>query len=319
MLQIQNILLARDFSKVSDQALHYALDIARRTGSTLHVFYAQVLHEDPFSAGERPEPAADLETIRDRLSMGGNGEPLSDGEGKGIEIVEAVERDVAAAPAILNYADVHDIDVIVLGTHGRRGIRRLLLGSVAEEVVRRADQPVLTVRGRAEEQPMSDLQIGRILVPVDFSDFSRKALRHARELSALYEASIDVLHVVEEKLHPAFYVGGVQSIYDVEPDIEAKATDKLEEFVTNTPGPKTPVNRHVLFGRPAHGIADFVEDEGTDLIAMSTHGQTGLERFLLGSVAEKVVRHVECPVLTLKAFGHSLLPAHELRTEEAQE
>jgi len=313
MLQIDNILLARDFSQVSDQALRYALDFARRTGSTLHVFYAQVLHEDPFSAGERPEPAADLEAIRDRLSVGDNGKPLSDGQGKGIEIVEAVERDVAAAPAILNYADVHDIDVIVLGTHGRRGIRRLLLGSVAEEVVRRADQPVLTVRGIVDEQPMPDLQIGRILVPVDFSDFSREALRYARELSALYEAAIDVLHVVEEKLHPAFYVGGVQSIYDVEPEIEAKAANKLEEFVSNTAGPKTTVHRHVSFGRPAHAIAEFAENEETDLVTMSTHGQTGLERFLLGSVTEKVVRHVECPVLTVKAFGHSLLPAHELR------
>jgi nucleotide-binding universal stress UspA family protein len=83
--------------------------------------------------------------------------------------------------------------------------------------------------------------------------------------------------------------------------------------VSNTAGPKTTVHRHVSFGRPAHAIAEFAENEETDLVTMSTHGQTGLERFLLGSVTEKVVRHVECPVLTVKAFGHSLLPAHELR------
>lgn len=317
MLQIQNILLARDFSQVSDQALRYALDLARRTDSTLHVFYAQVLHEDPFSSSETPEPATDLKAIRDRLTIGDDGKPLSEGED--VEIVEAVERDVAAGPAILNYADVHDIDLIVLGTHGRRGIRRVLLGSVAEEVVRRAEQPVFTVRGVLDERPVPDLQIDRILVPVDFSDFSREALRYAREWTTLYDASIDVLHVVEEKLHPAFYVGGVQSIYDVEPDIENKATKKLEQFVQNTPGPDATIRTHITFGNPAHGIADFVEEEGTDLVAMSTHGQTGLQRFLLGSVAEKVVRHVECPVLTVKAFGHSLLPDEEKRAEVEQD
>lgn len=309
MLQINNILLARDFSQVSDQALRYALDLARRTDSTLHVFYAQVLHEDPFAAEDPPSPAADLEVIRERLTTSNAGEPLD--ERHGVDIVEAVERDVAAGPAILNYADVHDIDVVVLGTHGRRGIRRLLLGSVAEEVVRRADQPVLTVRGIVEEDPLPDLLVDRMLVPVDFSDYSREALRYARELATLYDASIDVLHVVEEKLHPAFYVGGVQSIYDVEPNIEEKASDELTSFVEKTPGPSVPVREHVAFGRPAHGIADFVEEKGTDLVTTSTHGQTGLERFLLGSVTEKVVRHVACPVLTVKAFGHSLLPSDE--------
>ena len=309
MLQIDNILFARDFSQVSDQALRYALDLARRTDSTLHIFYAQVLHEDPFASEDTPRPAADLTVIRERLGTGDDGEPI--GKSQNIEIVEAVERDVAAGPAILNYADVHDIDVVVLGTHGRRGIRRLLLGSVAEEVVRRADQPVLTVRGIVGERPAPDRRIDHILVPLDFSDFSREALRYARELAALYDASIDVLHVVEEKLHPAFYVGGVRSIYDVEPDIEAKAEAELTSFVEDTPGPTVPVHEHVAFGRPAHGIAEFVEEEDVDLVTMSTHGQTGLERFLLGSVTEKVVRHVKCPVLTVKAFGHSLLPAEE--------
>ncbi len=306
MLQLRHILLARDFSSVSDQALRYAVDVARRTGAALHVLYAEVLHEDPLTP-VRPDASSSREDqIRQRLRQGPGGELLTDAY-PDLEVRERVERDVAAAPAILRYAADQDVDLIVLGTHGRRGVRRLLLGSVAEEVVRRADRPVLTVRqaGATED---GTLAIERILVPVDFSENAKEALRYAREVADLYGARIDLLHVIEENLHPAFYVGGVQSIYDVEPNIEEKALERLRAFyaeVAPDGGPEAQV--HVAPGRAARTIAQFAEEEGTDLIVMSTHGLTGLEHFLLGSVAEKVVRHVSVPVFTVKAFGKSLL------------
>jgi len=168
---------------------------------------------------------------------------------------------------------------------------------------------VLTVRGEDGASSAPDT-IDRILVPVDFSDYSRDALRHAEEWAALYGASLDVLHVVAEDLHPAFYVGGVQSVYDVEPEIEQKVLDKLDSFVAEANGRAAEVQTHVRVGNGApSNIAEFVEDQAIDLVSMSTHGRTGLDRFLLGSVAEKVVRHVQCPVLTVKAFGESIVSA----------
>lgn len=302
MLQINDILLARDFSPVSNQALRHAYDLAQRTGARLHVLYAEVLHETPFGSEDRPSPASDLDRIREELRSDGDGQPL----GSDVEVVEAVVRDVAAGPAILNYASDHDVDLIALGTHGRRGVRRVLLGSVAEEVVRNADRPVLTVRGAADA-PATTPEINRIVVPVDFSKYARQALQAAREFASLYDARIDALHVIEESLHPAFYVGGVGSVYDVEPDLDLKAAAKLRTFVKNTPGPDVEIESHVLKGRATRTIPEFADEQGADLVAMSTHGQTGLERFLLGSVAEKVVRHTLCPVLTVKAFGRSVV------------
>lgn len=307
MLNLQNILLARDFSPISNQALRHALDLASRTGATLHLLYAEVLHENPFPSSKAPSPSADLDEVREQLRQKGNGAPLAT-DPTDVEVREAVVRDVAAAPAILNYADDNDIDLIALGTHGRRGVKRLLLGSVAEEVVRHSDRAVLTVRGHETEKDRGGPSIDQILVPVDFSQFSRQALRTARELAAVYDARIDALHVVEEKLHPAFYVGGVKSIRDVAPDIESKAQDRLDEFVEATLGPDVETATHVVLGKPAPAISSFVETHGIDLVSIATHGQSGLERFLLGSVTEKVVRHVGCPVLTLKAFGRSLVP-----------
>lgn len=306
MLSINDVLVARDYSSVSDRTLRYALDLAARTDAQLHVLHAEVLHEAPHRDEDRPSPAENLDSFRRELKEKGD---VSAEALDAVSVKEVVRRDVSPGPAILNYAAEAGIDLLALGTHGRRGPSRILLGSVAEEVVRQAKQPVLTVRGEDGASSAPDT-IDRILVPVDFSDYSRDALRHAEEWAALYGASLDVLHVVAEDLHPAFYVGGVQSVYDVEPNIEQKVLDKLGAFVGETNGRATEVRTHVRVGNGApSSIAEFVEDQAIDLVSMSTHGRTGLDRFLLGSVAEKVVRHVQCPVLTVKAFGKSIVSA----------
>lgn len=319
---IDNLLVARDFSSVSDRAVRYALDLAARTGATLHVLYAEVLHEAPAPDGtedrspEERSPAGDLSTFREELEERGaaSAEALS-----AVSVEEVRRRDVSPGPAILSYASEADIDLIALGTHGRRGPSRILLGSVAEEVVRRADRPVLTVRGDDEEQPMrSPGTIDRILVPLDFSDYSQQALRAAKQWADRYDATIDALHVVAETLHPAFYVGGVTSIYDMDPDIEENVRERLEEVVSDTEGAAVEVRPHVKVGNAAPDIVEFVDDKEVDLVAMSTHGRTGLDRFLLGSVAEKIVRHVRCPVLTMKSFGRSLLAPEASAGESAE-
>jgi nucleotide-binding universal stress UspA family protein len=308
MLQIRNILLARDFSPFSDHALCYAVDLARRTGSTLHLFYADVLHTDPFvpEVPNRSRPSDDH--IRERLLQDVDDTLLPDKYPK-IEMRAGVERDVAAAPVILDYADDQDIDLIVLGTRGRRGAARMLLGSVAEEVVRRAKQPVLTVHKPDEEvrAVTPPPPIERILVPVDFWQHSREALRHAHAIAQLYEARLDLLHVTEEHLQPTFYGEGVDATYDLIP--ERKAEERLRTFYRESA--RTELGDwavHVRSGRAADQIIQFAEKQGSDLVVMSASRRTGVHRFLLGSVAEKIVRYTPAPVFTVKAFGKSLVP-----------
>lgn len=324
MFTVDSILLARDFSPTSDQAFRYSLDLARRTGATLHVVHAEVLHEAPGTGDEMSTPAADIERIEEQLSRHGNGDAVTGADAE-VEIVEAVVRDVAAGPAILNYAEENDIDLIALGTHGRRGIRRFLLGSVAEEVVRRANRPVLTVRGGDQHEdvaipPISTLS--RILVPIDFSDPSREALLHAQAIADMFGAKVDVLHVVQQTMHPAFYVGGVTDIRDIDPNIEDKVKARVVEFINDTlripevaDGPASSasplesgqVQPHMIIGSVDMEVPGFIEEHDTDLVVMSTKGQTGLDRVLLGSVAEKIVRQARCPVLTVKSGERTLL------------
>ncbi len=308
MLTVNRILLARDFSDVSDQALRYAVDLARRFDAPLHLLYAEVLHKDPFGADTAGAGDTLSAQIRERLAQDVDQTPLVKRYPE-LDTVIDVRRDVAAAPAIMEYAEDEGVDLIVMGTHGRRGVRRLLLGSVAQEVVRRADRPVLTVRKDGHNGLPA---MERLLVPIDFSTYSRDALRHAIELARLYDARLDLLHVVEETLHPAFYVGGVQSIYDVQPDIDATSKQRMREMLDDLTGADSVhAELHVETGRAARKIVRFAERSRSNLLVMSTHGLTGLEHFMMGSVAEKVVRHVAAPVLTVKAFGHSLLPASE--------
>ena len=303
MLTLDDILLARDFSSVSERALRHALELAARTGARLHVLHAEVLHD--LEEQDRPAPTDGIDALRTELKETGAApaEAID-----AVEIEAVTRRDVSPAPALLRYADEEDIDLIVLGTHGRRGPSRILLGSVAEEVVRRAEQPVLTVRGEDDGGRATPVGLlDRILVPVDFSDYAREALRTAAEWARLYDARIDVLHAFEEDLHPAFYMGGVRSVYDVEPDLDEKIEAKLREFASETVGSDEGITPHVRTGSAPSEIAEFVDEHGVDLVTLSTHGRTGLQRFLLGSVAEKVVRHVRCPVLTVKAFGRSIV------------
>lgn len=305
MLTLDRILVARDFSFVSDRALRHGLALAARTHASLHVLHANVLHEVDKRTNDQVSPAEGIDALRQELKAEGS---VSNAELDNVSIVEAVRRDVAAAPAILNYAEEENIDLIALGTAGRRGPSRIVLGSVAEEVVRRAPQPVLTVRGSSSDTGLPPPRpVDHILVPVDFSDYAREALLYAREWATLYDAEIEVLHVVEEDLHPAFYVGGVSSIYDVEPDLEEKVQEALQDFVTDTIGSVAGVNTHMRTGSASSTIVEFAAENDVDLVSLSTHGRTGLKRFLLGSVAEKVVRHVDCPVLTVKTFGRTLV------------
>jgi len=326
MLQLENILLARDFSPSSDRALCYAVDLARQTGSALHLFHAQVLQDAPFgSAPDRSEQPEDR--IRERLLQDVEGTPLLE-KYPTIEVRDHVGRDVAAAPAILNYAAAHDIDLIVLGTRGRRGVQRMLLGSVAEEVVRRANRAVMTVhRGEEDRRTVTPPPlIERILVPIDFSDHAREALRHAHAVAALYNAGLDLLHVTEAHLHPAFYGEGLDAAYDLAKERKAKEElHALYEEVIRTARseesrsePAT-MEAHVAAGRPAAEIIRFAEERGSDLVVMSTHGLSGLKRFMMGSVAEKVVRYAPVPVFTVKAFGKPLVEPSVAETRETSD
>ena len=299
MLTIKKILLPTDFSAGAMGAGVYARALAHAAGAELQVIYADVLHADSLAGvsdfPKTPEAArVDLERLTAEAAAA---------DGLDVAVQHVVTRNISAAPAILEYAGDHDVDVIVMGTHGRRGVRRLLLGSVAEEVVRVSQCPVLTVR-QPSEVPPKHVEIGSILVPIDFSIHSRNALHYATELARLFRSRLDLLHVVEETLHPAFYGITVQSIYDVHPDIEERALAQMRGLVD---GSDVSATFEARPGSAANGIVEYAAERGSGLVVMGTHGLTGLDHFIMGSTTERVLRKAPCPVFSVKSFGKSLI------------
>ncbi|MEM9664365.1 MAG: universal stress protein [Bacteroidota bacterium] len=302
MFNVHQILLPHDLSEASDAALPYARALAERTDATVHLLHADLLHAT--TPATEAHMHARLAALQDRLDTD--------------QVVVASVRGVSAGPVLLEYEASHDIDLIVMGTHGRRGMRRHLLGSVAREVVQCAQAPVLTVRPPAWDAHLSPSGgIRHVLVPVDFSEQASAAVGQAKAIAAAFEAKLSLLHVVEETLHPTFYSAGAFTIYDLQPDIEQRVGRFLRALYDRVPGPDVPYHTYVRPGRADQVITEFARKRSCDLILMPTHGLRGIEHMVMGSVAERVVRTAPCPVLTFKGHSKHLVSTRSLAQSEA--
>jgi nucleotide-binding universal stress UspA family protein len=153
----------------------------------------------------------------------------------------------------------------------------------------------------------------RILVPVDFSPFSREALKAALDLARHYEARIDVLHVLAESSFPSLYGAGALLLYGEKPDLEHDARVAMKALIDEVRPSNFRMNAHIVKGDAADGIIEYANEQRPDLIVIPTQGLTGLEHALLGSVAERVVREAPCPVYIVKPLAYATPesePAH---------
>lgn len=307
MLQLDRVLYPTDFSESSRQALPYAAALANRHGAELHVLHVLVLHASDPASLDQYFPLAE-EVIEDWASRAEEALESETAERvePDIDIHQELRRGISASPAILEYADEHDVDLVVMGTHGRRGVRHLMLGSVAEEVMRLAPCPVLAVRQQEDEVRHESFR--SILVPVDFSEDADFALDHAVELAATYEAHVHLLYAVEQVTYPDFYYPVSSTREKMVRQIRETASERLSERMGVLEDRGLDVEFTVVVGRPAEEIVRVANERASDLVVMGSHGRTGFRRMILGSVAEGVVRRAMCPVLVVKSGEKSLVP-----------
>ena len=317
MVYVQNILLATDFSKGAECALQRALVWARRFDATLHILHVVAAPERLPKAVEQVLSPYKEEAFSDLESRAASKlESLLESHGTEEVKFETHLRRGAAAPGILEFAQEQDIDLIVAGTHGRRGIHRLVTGSTSAEITRHSEGPVLLAR--ACKHSVSGEGGGRILVPVDFSDHSRQAVAQGGALATACEVTLQLAHVVEQPFSPSVDYGLAPEVVgtDVTPlDAEALregARRALRQFLEEA-RLDVPTETVVMEGHAPTAIARFADENEVGLIVIASHGRTGLERFLMGSTAERVMRRTACPVLVIKSFGKSLL-SDEART-----
>jgi nucleotide-binding universal stress UspA family protein len=281
------ILFPTDGGEGASAVFDHVLDLAANHDATVHVLnVADTTHDTVTRVSE---------TLVDTLEREGE-------ETVAAAADRAAERDVstvtsvvrgAVAERITDYAAAHDVDLLAMPTHGRTGLERVLLGSVTERVVRTASAPVLTLR--------PDDGVGRypyedVLVPTDGSDPATAALDHAFAAATATGATLHVLSVVDVASLGADVHSQVQ-IDSLEADaqrIVESATDAATEAGVES------VSGGVEVGTSVHrAILSYVDDHDVDLVAMGTHGRSGLDRLLLGSVTEKIVRSSPAPVLAV--------------------
>lgn len=203
-----------------------------------------------------------------------------------------------AAHEILHIADITDADLIAMTTRGRSGIAHWALGSVAERVIHSSPLPVLLVRQETDLVT----KIRRILVPLDGSELAEQALPAAMTIAQDSGAELLLWQMVQTP-----DAGNRRLLFTSEQEADATfdkwlahAEDYLAQTALRPQADGIVADYQARFGDPAAGICDAVEDEEVDLLVLSTHGRTGLNRWYYGSVANKVIRGVHCPVLLVR-------------------
>lgn len=153
---------------------------------------------------------------------------------------------------------------------------------------------------RVSPRRHSPIEVRSILVPIDFSEHSRKALQYAIPFAEQFKASIDLLYVVEPTVYPADFSFGQVAFPSVEDELRQRGSQELELLIEKEIGKRVRARAVVRTGKAFNEIDQYAKDESTDLIIIATHGHSGMEHVLFGSTAEKVVRYAPCPVLVVR-------------------
>ena len=281
MIALRRILVPHDFGDTSNRAMKHATALARMFGAVLDVLHVSqrtgtIPTEFPFELSPDIEAA-----VRERLH-----EITS--HDKARPNLDVHVRVGTPHEEIIAFAKAQQTDLIVMGTHGRGVLAHAVMGSVAERVVRSAPCPVLTVRN-----PPREFDVPNILVATDFGAASDTALTYGRTLAQTLGGRLDLLHVTGNPF--------LQAMVADPHSLEAAAQRQLRERLTETDCLTLRANAVLdVSDDPAAAIVDYAKRARTDFIVIGTHGRQSMERLLIGSVAEHVVRNASCPVLTVR-------------------
>jgi len=296
MIEIPRILCPVDFSDVSRYALDHAIAIARWYNShisALHVLSEELiipprllLTEFRTLNGIERRDAAETHLRGWLLPATRDGVPIA-------PIVEHGD----AARVILQHAVRGEFDLVVMGTHGRGGFERLVLGSVAEKVLRKAECPVITVPPRTATGANAPYE--RLLCPVDFSPSSNEALDFAVSIAEESNADLTILNVVDFPSDDELLFARGEAI-EFRRLIEAVARRQLDALVADEDRMRCKPRTRMERGKPYQQILSVAAHERTDLIVMGVRGRNPVDVAIFGSTTNHVVRGASCPVLTVR-------------------
>jgi len=284
----ETILVPIDGSDPAEVAAEEAIEIARRFDASLSLLAVLETPESAHSSVGTEPDRDDLDEQVERAIERIEAHAVEAGVPHETLIERGIPHDVISATV-----SDRDAEMVAMGTHGRTGVERILLGSVTERVLRTSSVPVLTAHERDDVGVFDD-----ILVPTDGSTTADRAADHALALAERDGATVHALSVVDVQAMAsgldmgAGLPGVVETLTDQREDAVAAVRDRAEDRGIDC-------ETAVLEGGPVKAIGDYVDDNGIDIVTMGTHGHSGIERLLLGSVAERTIRTSDVPVLAV--------------------
>lgn len=291
-IKIRDILYLTDFSEPSEAALPFAVSIARKHDATVHALHVVIpdayVYAKTTSAGwvkqaQEDRAQTEMQQVESQLA--------------GVPHETSLEWGAGVWPAVERSIQENSIDLIVVGTHGRTGAQKFVLGSIAEEIFRRSPVPVLTIGPSVRSGNHNGASFHCVLLPTDFSSESLAAAPYAFSLAQESHARVVLMSVMrspdgrdknEMRLFEVSVAEAIQRLYDV-----AQQFSKLQ----------APPEVFVDYGEPADRIVDSAMRGGADLIVIGVRdasGRLGAATHLERATAHKVVAHAPCPVLTVR-------------------
>jgi nucleotide-binding universal stress UspA family protein len=300
MPMLQKVLVATDLSEASRTSLGYAAALSRRLNASLTTLYVS-----PRDASYQPFPTFPSEAALDPTRRQGLEDEVRRfvESAAGPQPVEIVVRDGDPADEILAAAAESSFDLVVLGTHGRRGFERWSLGSVTDRVARRLEGSLLTVPPHARAPAAF-----RMLCALDLSDASAEVLAHAAGFAERLEGRLLVLYVAEgSHWYDPWPISGVDQDA-IRRAVAESAERRLAELVARHVPHAVPSELRVTFGRSHREIERIASDQ-VDVVVLGLPSTRGIDRLFLGSTAQHVLRAGTCPVLLVRHAAPAQAPA----------
>jgi nucleotide-binding universal stress UspA family protein len=288
------VLFASDGSEDSELAATTAVGLAKITGSQLHVLHVAPAFPDYFEPSD-PQPGPTEREARRILE-----EEVKKIENVGGTVAQSHLRRGGAAEEVIELAEELETGLIVLGSRGRGRIRRALMGSVSDSVVRHAHCPVLVVRWKPVTFP------AKILLATDGSEEAALAAQSAADLAARTGSELHLTHVGTALSHVQYSLGAEVGPLPAGPQelLDKEAKEVLEAQLERMREAGASVTEaHLMSGRADEEIIVRAEQVGADIVVVGSRGLGGVRRALMGSVSDSVVRHAHCPVLVVRREG----------------
>lgn len=280
----ENILVPLDGSELAEVSLPYAEELASRMGSEITLIYLSPSENNPYYNVRKLYLDKIVSTTR------GDCAKLRKKEAGAINIKSAMLVG-NVAEEIVNYADKEDMGLIVLATHGRSGIKKWNMGSIASKVISATRRPIMLIRAK-EASTDKKGTIDKLLLPMDGSTESESILPHALEIATNFKSEV-VLFQAISLAYPTYTADAFAYVTYSDQQMDAMKTSALDYLDKTGNAFKErglEVKSDVRFGSTADEVINYADEIGADLVAMTTHGRSGIGRWLFGSTTVRVLK-----------------------------